>query len=60
VVVGIILGDSGDDGDVVALGADIMRGGDHGNVNVWRGQCSVNESGPYRTHHACVQPGTEE
>lgn len=36
VVVSIVLGDGRDDGNVVALGADVMCGGDHRNVDVYR------------------------
>ena len=35
VVVGRGLGDGGDDGDPVPLGADVVCGGDAGDVDVW-------------------------
>jgi len=36
VMVGIVLGNGRNDGDVVALGADIVCRGDHRNVDVYR------------------------
>ena len=35
--VGVAFSDGGDDGDVVTLGADVVSGGDHGNVYIWVG-----------------------
>ena len=41
VVVGVRLSDSRDDGDVVALGADVVGRRDDSNVDVYKCQCLI-------------------
>lgn len=41
VVVGIRLGNGGDDGNVVALGADVVSRRHHGDVDIWRESAQI-------------------
>lgn len=59
VVVGGCFGDGGYDGDIVALGADVVCGGDDGDVDVCVARLVLlNSRLSTITCHSCDRPGS--